>query len=138
MADPPEAAPSARLKACRRPGAMARLLVLAALLAACGAGEAKQPGSAAFALKVPPTAAALKRPGVAGVSAAVDARPALSLTFDAAAMAAEARRLAPAFSDDAARPGAAAPDAATSPAEELPLPKARHSQRTLSTWQPER
>ena len=109
---------------------MARLLALMALLAVAVGAGAKQPDARAQALKVPSRGPGVKRPGVAGVSAAMESHSQLRLTFDAAALAAaEARtHLAPAAAaDDATKLSSAADklDAASPPAEELPLPKAR-------------
>lgn len=103
---------------------MARLLALAVLLAAAGGAGAKQADARAQALQVPHHAGAAKRPGVPGVSSAMDAR-ALRLSFDAAAL-----DLAPAFAADDVSKGARAStadklDAAEPPALDLPLPKAR-------------
>ena len=104
---------------------MARLLALVLLLAAAGGAGAKQADARAQALKVPPGGnAPAKHTAVPGVSAAMDARQALRLTFDAAALGSD---FAPASTaDDVAMHD---PATATSPAEELPLPKARHDAR---------
>ena len=108
---------------------MQRLLAFATLLAAAASAVATQPNANKGAALVVPSGAGASKPrgAVAGVTASLDARAALSLTFNAAALdrAAQAGLSASAtiaVDDDDATALKRATDA---PAAELPLPKVR-------------
>ena len=117
---------------------MTRLRAFVALLAAaaCVCASAKQPGVQGKALAVPSGGTSKPRGGVAGVTASLDARAALSLTFNAKALDREERAsfAAPATTtaDRERNDNASALKRATDaqPAE-LPLPKVRHVARKL-------
>ena len=97
---------------------MLRLLACAMLLAVAACAGAVQPSAKGAALVVPPGGASKPRRAVAGVTAALDARAMLSLTFNAAATDREALAV------DAGN-ATASKRATDLPVAELPLPKAR-------------
>ena len=101
---------------------MSRLLACATLLAVAACAGAVQPSAKGAALVVPPGGASKPRRAVAGVTAALDARALLSLTFNAAAMDRDA-----ALAVDAGN-ATASKRATDLPVAELPLPKARRAQ----------
>ena len=107
---------------------MPRLLAFATLLAAAACAGAVQPDANKGAALVVPSGAGASKPrgGAAGVTASLDARADLSLTFNAAALDREAQvglsASAVAVDDDDATALKRATDV---PASELPLPKVR-------------
>lgn len=121
---------------------MPRLLAFAALLAAACAAGATQPNAnnKGAALVVPSGAGASKpRGAVAGVTASLDARAALSLTFNAAALdrAAQAGLSASATITADDNDATALKRATDAPATELPLPKVRCAKGKLRRSQTE-
>ena len=106
---------------------MSRLLACATLLAVAACAVAVQPNAKGAALVVPPGGASKPRRAVAGVTAALDARALLSLTFNAAAMDREAGLASSTLAVDDGN-ATASKRATDPPVAELPLPKARCAQ----------
>ena len=106
---------------------MPRLLALATLLAAACAGATQPGANKGAALVVPPGGASKPRGAAAGVTASLDARAKLSLTFNAAALDREAQAYlaASALAVDDKDATSALKAATDAPAAELPLPKVR-------------
>jgi hypothetical protein len=110
---------------------MSRLLACVTLLATAACSGAVQPGVKGIALVVPSGGASKPRgAAVADVTAALDARALLTLTFNAAALHREAQA-GPANDDSAT---ASSKHATVAPAAELPLPKARCAECTRFAW----